>query len=41
MSEEGTKRIIPKKQTLDEAYCPPGELWKVKPENLFIRTFTS
>ena len=24
MSSDGTKRIQPKKQTLDEAYCPPG-----------------
>ena len=25
MSQEGTKRIQPKRQTLDDAYSPPGE----------------
>ena len=25
MSQDGTKRIQPKRQTLDDAYSPPGE----------------
>ena len=29
MSQEGTKRIVPKKQTLDEAYCPPANYLEI------------
>merc|ERR1711878_196684 len=29
MSQEGTKRIQPKKQTLDEAYCPPANYLEI------------
>ena len=25
MNQESTKRIVPQRQTLDEAYSPPGE----------------
>ena len=41
MSQEGTKRIQPRKQTLDEAYCPPGKWQTVQNTENFTRIFFS
>ena len=46
MSQDGTKRIQPKRQTLDDAYSPPGEpsissylLWRLLKLKIFSANF--